>query len=60
MLLLGSSRKFIADHLTISMGTVASYIKEIYRFYNVNSHSELIHRFFEGDGGDVPTTTRRV
>jgi DNA-binding CsgD family transcriptional regulator len=58
MLLLGSSRKFIAEHMGISANTVASYIKEIYCFYGVNSHSELIHRFFAGDGSDQPTTNR--
>ena len=60
MLLMGGSRKFIADQLGISVNTVSGYIREIYRFYRVNTHGELIHRFFHGDGNDIHSHTERM
>ena len=53
MLLQSYSRKFIADHMGISIHTVSGYIKEIYRHFLVHSHAELLRRFFHGDGGDL-------
>jgi len=53
MLLQSYSRKFIADHMGISIHTVSGYIKQIYRHFLVHSHAELLRRFFQGDGGDL-------
>lgn len=52
MLLQSSSRKQIAGHLGISENTVAGYIREIYRHFGVNSHAQLVSRFFQGDIGN--------
>jgi DNA-binding CsgD family transcriptional regulator len=52
MLLQSFSRKRIADELGISIHTVSGYVKEIYRHFGVNSHAELLGRFYQGDGGD--------
>lgn len=40
------SRKEIADDIGISVNTVGAYINEIYRHFRVQSHAELIKRFF--------------
>jgi DNA-binding CsgD family transcriptional regulator len=53
LLLNGHSRKFIAGHMKISINTVAGYVRDIYRFFNVTSQPQLVRRFFRGDGGDV-------
>ncbi len=52
MLLQSYSRKQIASHLEISENTVTGYVKEVYSRLGVQSHAELIARFFQGDGGD--------
>jgi DNA-binding CsgD family transcriptional regulator len=52
LLLQGYSRKVIAETMNISIHTVSGYVKDIYRFFSVNSHPELINRFFLGNGGD--------
>ncbi len=52
LLLEGLGRKQIAGQLGISENTVASYAKEIYRFYKVQSHAQLVSRFRFGNGGD--------
>lgn len=44
-LLDGKTRKEIGRHLEISAHTVGDYVKAVYGFFGVNSHSELIHRF---------------
>jgi len=54
LLLEGFGRKQIAAHLEISVNTVSSYVKELYRFYDVHSQSELLRRFRFGNGGDLP------
>lgn len=54
LLLRGLPRRDIAAHLEISPATVDGYIKKVYAFYDVHSHAELMKRFREGDGGDVP------
>lgn len=51
-LLDGWGRKQIAHQIGISPNTVAGYIRDIYRHYNVNSHAELLRRFMVGDGRD--------
>lgn len=54
LLLEGMSRKQIASHLAITENTVSEYVKNIYRFFEVHSHAELMKHFRYGDGGDVP------
>lgn len=54
LLLQSHSRKEIAYSLGISINTVSGYVKEIYRYFGVHSQAEMIRRFIEGDGGDVP------
>jgi DNA-binding CsgD family transcriptional regulator len=51
-LLDGWGRKQIAHQIGISPNTVAVYIRDIYRHYNVGSHAELLRRFMAGDGND--------
>jgi DNA-binding CsgD family transcriptional regulator len=55
LLLEGQSRKAIAAHLNISINTVHGYSREIYRFFNVQSHAHLIRRFQQGNGGEAPS-----
>lgn len=45
----GHSRKQIADQLGISVNTVAAYVRDIYREYDVHSHAELIKYFSHRD-----------
>ncbi len=52
LLLQSYGRKQIAAHLGISENTVAGYVKDIYRQFDVRSHTELLRRFYQGDGGD--------
>jgi DNA-binding CsgD family transcriptional regulator len=52
LLLEGQTRKAIAAHLSISLNTVQGYIRQIYRFFGVQSHAHLIRRFQRGNGGD--------
>jgi DNA-binding CsgD family transcriptional regulator len=52
LLLQGHSRKTIADDMDISINTVAGYIRDLYRFFDVTSQAQLVRRFFRGDGGD--------
>lgn len=53
LLLEGLGRKQISKYMDISENTVAGYIKKVYRYYEVQSHAELMRYFREGDGGDV-------
>jgi len=48
----GLSRKDIADHLGLSINTVHSYTKIIFKHFSVHSQAELIARFSRGDGRD--------
>ncbi|MEC5128269.1 helix-turn-helix transcriptional regulator [Verrucomicrobiales bacterium BCK34] len=50
LLLEGLSRKQIADQMEISVHTVSGYVKQVYEYFGVNSHAELIARFRCGDG----------
>jgi len=50
LLLEGLGRKQVADCLAISEHTVSGYIKELYRFYRVNSQAELMKHFTYGNG----------
>jgi DNA-binding CsgD family transcriptional regulator len=54
LLTLGQNRKQIATGMNISMHTVQGYVKNIYRHFNVHSQAELMNRFYEGNGQDVP------
>ena len=54
LLTLGQSRKQIAHHMNISVHTAQGYIKDIYKFFRVNSQAELMNRFHQGNGSDVP------
>lgn len=42
MLAQGYSRKEISIHLRISMNTVHGYVRDIYKFFEVNSHAEFL------------------
>jgi DNA-binding CsgD family transcriptional regulator len=53
LLLQGLSRKQIAAGLKISEHTVNDYVKAVYRHFSVSSQSQLIRRFYCGDGGDI-------
>jgi DNA-binding CsgD family transcriptional regulator len=52
LLILGRSRKQIADSMEISVNTVQGYAKDVYRFFNINSQAELMSRFLQGNGKD--------
>jgi DNA-binding NarL/FixJ family response regulator len=54
LLTLGQSRKEIAARMNISTHTVQGYVKTIYRHFGVHSQGELMNRFYEGNGQDVP------
>lgn len=53
LLLQGEGRKQIADHMGISINTVAGYVRDVYRHFEVQSHAELMRHFMTGDGYDV-------
>ncbi|MFI4859577.1 MAG: helix-turn-helix transcriptional regulator [Phycisphaerales bacterium JB063] len=53
LLLDGWGRKQIAYEMGLSPNTIAGYIRDIYKHYNVSSHAELMRRFMTGDGGDM-------
>jgi DNA-binding CsgD family transcriptional regulator len=55
LLILGQSRKEIAANMNISVNTAQGYIKDIYRFFQVNSQAELMHKFHQGNGSDLPS-----
>ena len=50
LLLEGLSRKQVADQMEISVHTVSGYAKQIYEYFQVNSHAELVAKFRTGDG----------
>jgi DNA-binding CsgD family transcriptional regulator len=52
LLLQNYDRKTIADSMRISIHTVSGYVRDIYRFFGVSSHTQLVKRFFLGNGGD--------
>ncbi len=54
LLLEGQTRKQISEHLELSPHTIDGYVKEVFRYFDVHSQPELIARFCNGDGGDVP------
>jgi DNA-binding CsgD family transcriptional regulator len=53
LLTLGQSRKQIATNMKISVHTAQGYIKDVYRIFQVNSQTELMNRFHQGNGSDV-------
>ncbi len=54
MLLQSYSRSQIASHLDLSVHTVNDYVKRIFGHLGVHSQSELIGRFYRGNGAHVP------
>lgn len=48
LLLGGDSRKQVAAKMNLSEHTVADYLKEIYRKFNVSSRAELLSKFIPG------------
>lgn len=56
LLLIGNSRKEIANLLSLSPHTVNDYVKEIFRHFGIHSTQELLARFRAGDGRDLPAT----
>lgn len=55
LLLEGRSRAEIASSFNISTHTVHDHTKAIYRQFGVSSQLQLIQRFKQGDGGDLPS-----
>lgn len=53
LLLEGHGRKQIAHHLKITENTVASYTKEIYRHFSVNSHAQLVRKLLAAESVDI-------
>lgn len=49
----GKSRKEIAADLNLSVHWVNDCVKQIFAYFDVNSHAELVARITVGDGGDV-------
>jgi DNA-binding CsgD family transcriptional regulator len=52
----GLSRKQIAANMSISANTVQGYIKNVYAHFGVKSQTELMNRFFQGNGHDATKT----
>ncbi len=50
----GLPRKLVADRMGLSVHTVNDYAKQIYDYFQVKSHAELLTRFRAGDGGHTP------
>ncbi len=50
LMLEGLSRKQVAEQMEISIHTVSGYAKQIYEYFQVNSHAELVAKFRTGDG----------
>jgi len=50
LLLLGLSRKEIANRTGVTMGTVNGYVRELYASHGVNGHSELMRLRLWGEG----------
>lgn len=48
----GMSRKQIAYHLDLSENTISGYVRDVHKFYKVQSHAQLMMRFRDGDSGD--------
>jgi len=48
LLIDGLSRKQIAEQMEISENTVAGYVRDVYKFFRVNSQPELMKKFLRG------------
>lgn len=57
LLLEGWTRKQMAEHLGLSVNTIAEYTKAVYRHFDVNGQKPLIRRFRVGNGYDTPIHT---
>lgn len=60
LLLEGWTRKQMAEHLGLSVNTIAEYTKAVYRHFDVNGQKPLIHRFRVGNGFDTPIHTPEI
>lgn len=49
----GNSPKQIAMTLGLSANTIPGYMKALYKHFGVTTQTELLLRFFSGDGGDL-------
>ena len=54
LLLEGWTRKQMAEHLGLSVNTIAEYTKAVYRHFDVKGQKPLIRRFRVGNGFDSP------
>ena len=52
----GKVPKEIASTLDLSVETVRTYIRDIYRHFDVSGRAQLVRRFMTGDGGDRTST----
>lgn len=57
LLLEGWTRKQMAEHLGLSVNTIAEYTKAVYRHFDVKGQKPLIQRFRVGNGYDRPINT---
>ncbi len=60
LLLEGWTRKQMAQHLGLSVNTIAEYTKAVYRHFDVNGQKPLIRRFRVGNGYDMPIHTPTI
>ncbi|MFI4896760.1 MAG: helix-turn-helix transcriptional regulator [Phycisphaerales bacterium JB059] len=60
LLLEGWTRKQMAEHLGLSVNTIAEYTKAIYRHFEVKGQKPLIQRFRVGNGFDNPIYTPEI
>jgi DNA-binding CsgD family transcriptional regulator len=60
LLLEGWTRKQMAEHLGLSVNTIAEYTKAVYRHFNVKGQKPLIQRFRVGNGFDSPINTPEI
>ncbi|WP_432799100.1 helix-turn-helix transcriptional regulator [Poriferisphaera sp. WC338] len=57
LLMDGLTPKRIAHNLNLTENTVRTYIRQIYKHYNVSGRIELTKRFTHGDGNHTPQAT---
>ncbi|QQE10719.1 response regulator transcription factor [Planctomycetota bacterium] len=56
LLMDGLTPKRIAHNLNLTENTVRTYIRQIYKHYDVSGRIELTKRFTHGDGNHIPQT----
>ena len=52
LLTAGQSHKELASQMGLSIHTTRDYVKAVYRHFRVNSQTQLMSRFYRGDGRD--------